>query len=471
MRKSEKSKKFDISSKINVRELFRISYEKQVVYFVLLLLVFFGFTEIVSLSYIRKMEYKWLFSRKAEFSVLQQEVEKILTRPPEEVKQRLRKLVENPSLRRVTVFDSKGDLKFDTSPYPEKVQLKKMEGVADLRIERRGTSVVTSYWFRFLLETGDSLFVVFFSPEEDIPFLLGFLRITSYIKLSGTFLAFILGGYFILFVLSPFKKMGKIAKVLKKKDVTSVEEIVLMFNETIGELKRLYAKEKKKVRRMEKEISLKEHLASLGEMSAGIAHEFKNSLGSIIGFTKLAMKEGGKKEYLEKVKKESDALNRVVNEFLFFAKPQKLEKESFLLKDIVSELIENRPENIEMKIVIEEIPKILADKQLLKRAFSNILRNAYESMPSGGTVSIIASLHPRKRLVKIQFKDEGEGIFPGARREIFTPFFSTKADGAGLGLSIVYKVVTLHNGTVKIKSSKHGTTVEVEIPCNGQGKS
>ncbi|MCK4235432.1 hypothetical protein KAX75_13465, partial [candidate division WOR-3 bacterium] len=370
MRKSEKSKKFDISSKINVRELFRISYEKQVVYFVLLLLVFFGFTEIVSLSYIRKMEYKWLFSRKAEFSVLQQEVEKILTRPPEEVKQRLRKLVENPSLRRVTVFDSKGDLKFDTSPYPEKVQLKKMEGVADLRIERRGTSVVTSYWFRFLLETGDSLFVVFFSPEEDIPFLLGFLRITSYIKLSGTFLAFILGGYFILFVLSPFKKMGKIAKVLKKKDVTSVEEIVLMFNETIGELKRLYAKEKKKVRRMEKEISLKEHLASLGEMSAGIAHEFKNSLGSIIGFTKLAMKEGGKKEYLEKVKKESDALNRVVNEFLFFAKPQKLEKESFLLKDIVSELIENRPENIEMKIVIEEIPKILADKQLLKRAFS-----------------------------------------------------------------------------------------------------
>ncbi|GAH07326.1 unnamed protein product, partial [marine sediment metagenome] len=81
-------------------------------------------------------------------------------------------------------------------------------------------------------------------------------------------------------------------------------------------------REKKKVLRMEKEISLKEHLASLGEMSAGIAHEFKNSIGTIIGFTKLAIKEGGKEEYLKKVKNEADALNNVVNKFLFpFSKP------------------------------------------------------------------------------------------------------------------------------------------------------
>lgn len=455
---------------MNVRQLFRISYEKQIIYFILLLLLFFGFTGIISLTFIRRMEYKWLLSKKAEFSVFQEEIIKVLTLPQEDVKKKLRSFLDSHNLKRIVILDKDGASLFDTSPHPEKIRIPEEKSSEPyLRIERKGGAIIASYWSRFLSQSDDSLYIVLFSPKEEMVFLLRYLKITTYIKLSGTFIALILGVYFILFVLSPFRRMGRIAKEIKENDIKDVEGIVETFNETVRELKRLYAKEKKKVSRMEKEILLKENLASLGEMSAGIAHEFKNSLGSITGFTKLAMKEGGKKEYLEKIKEEADALNNVVNEFLFFAKPQELEKEKLSIKKVISELVENPPLSMKVKVEMGEISKVLGDRYLLKRAFSNILKNAYESMPRGGTVSILSFLNERKNSVTLLFQDEGSGIPSKIMREVFTPFFSTKAVGTGLGLSIVYKIITLHNGSVRLKSSKGGTTVEVELPCEEQG--
>ncbi len=454
---------------MNIKQLFRISYEKQIIYFILLLLLFFGFTEIISLTFIRRMEYKWFFSKKAEFSVFQEEIINVLTLPQEEVKKKLRSFLDSHNLKRIVILDKDGNSFFDTSPHPEKIRIPEEKSSKPyLRIERKGGAIIASYWAPFLSQSGDSLYIVLFSPKEEMVFLLRYLKIITYIKLSGTFIALILGVYFILFVLSPFRRMGRIAKEIKEKDIKDVEGVVETFSETIRELKRLYAKEKKKVSRMEKEISLKENLASLGEMSAGIAHEFKNSLGSIMGFTRLAMKEGRKKEYLEKIKEEADALNNVVNEFLFFAKPQELEKEKLSIKEVISELVKNPPQNTKVKVEVE-ISKVLGDRYLLKRAFSNILKNAYESMPRGGTVSIISSFNPGKKSITVLFRDEGSGIPSKIMREVFTPFFSTKADGTGLGLSIVYKIITLHNGNVVLKSSKGGTIVEVELPCEEQG--
>ncbi len=455
---------------MNVKHLFRISYEKQIVYFVLLLLVFFGFTEIVSLSFIRKMEYKWFFSKKAEFSIIHETITRLLSRPQEEIRKSLPGFTENPSVRRVAVLDRDGNSIFDTSPYGEIINIPEGIEGSFLRIERKPGSIVASYWSVYLSEDGDSLKVAIFSPREEIPFLLRFLRINSYIKFFGTFIAFILGAYFIVFVLSPFRRMGEMAREIREKNVSSVDEVVATFSETVRELRRLYSEEKKKVLRMEKEISLKEHLASLGEMSAGIAHEFKNSLGTIIGFTKLAIKKEGRKPYLGKIEKEVDALNNVVNKFLFFAKPQELEKEYISIKDVVSELMENRPENIELKVDMEGLPNIFADRQLLITAFSNILKNAYESMVDGGTVSIRACSNEKKNSVRIIFQDEGMGIPAKIKREVFTPFYSTKASGAGLGLSIVYKVITLHGGKVEIKSKRKGTKVEVELPLTKEVK-
>jgi len=450
---------------MNIKELFRISYEKQITYFVLLLIVFFGFTEIISLSFIRKMEYKWMFSKKADFSIVQEEITGIMTRPVEEVKTRLLSIIENPNLKRIVILGGNGKSLFDTSPYSEKFEVLESKEKSYLRTERKGGAIVVSYWHHFYSKKGDSLYLVLFSPKEEIPFLLRFLKINSYIKLSGTAIALILGIYFVLFVLSPFRRMGMIAKEIKEKDISSVDEIVDTFGETIRELRRLYAQEKKKVLRMEKEISLREHLVSLGEMSAGIAHEFKNALGSIIGFTKLAIKKHGRGTYLGKIEKEADALNRIVNKFLFFAKPQELEKELLSIEDILSELTEDSPENITVKLNIEKTPEISADRYLLKSAFSNVLKNAYESMPNGGTVTIELSSDEGRDSLKILFHDEGSGIISNIRKEIFTPFFSTKAGGAGLGLSIVYKVITLHNGSVGVKSSRKGTAVEIELPC------
>jgi len=451
--------------KIPIRDLFSISYEKQIIYFVLLLLVFFGFTEIIAISFIRKMEYTWTISKKTEFGIIEEEVSKIIIRPREEAKRRFLALTENPNLKRIVILDDENNMLYDTSPYSEKIRVtRELSEEPLLMISREGGMILTSYWSRAYSGTGKPLTIILFSPREEIPYLLRFLKVNSFIRIGGTCIGFILGIYFIIFVLSPFRRMGEIAKTLKKKEVKSVEEIVTTFNETIKELKGMYAKEKQKVKRMEKEISMKEHLASLGEMSAGIAHEFKNSLGAIIGFTGLALKEKDNQEYIQKVHKEAQALNNVVNEFLFFAKPQHLERESISLQEIISELTKDPPEKITVTVTMNNTPCVFADKHLLERAFSNIIRNAYESMPDGGAFSVCSIVHPRKRSISIIFKDEGTGISSRVKRQVFTPFFSTKADGSGLGLSIVYKVISLHNGKVRLKSLRKGTIVEIELP-------
>jgi signal transduction histidine kinase len=453
-------------SGFSLKEAFRVPYEKQVVYFVLLLLAFFGFTEIMAVSFIRKMEYKWMLSKETEFEVVRSDVAKILTRPEEEARSRLKVLTESPNLRRIVIIRPDGDVIHDTSPFSEKVTIPPMEHFERISLYREAGFIAASYWAR-MTEAGAPVYLVLFSPREEMPYFFRLLRINSFIRIAGTILGFLLGIYFITFVLSPFRKMGEAAMVLKKKDISSVEEIVATFNESMSELRRLYALEKRKVSRMEKEMSLKEHLASLGEMSAGIAHEFRNALGSIIGFTDLALKQRGKDDYLQKVKDEAEALNSVVTEFLFFAKPQKLQKEQLNLRDELTALVKHAPENIAVTLQMDEIPDIFADRHLMKRAFSNILVNAYESMPDGGAVSISSEFHPRKGMVTVSVKDEGRGISSRIRKEVFTPFFSTKADGAGLGLSIVYKVVTLHNGSVRIRSSRKGTVVDVELPMGG----
>ena len=452
---------------MNIKQLFRISYEKQIIYFVLLLIVFFGFTEIISLSFIKKMEYKWLFSKKTAFSIVEEEIKAIMTFPEEEVEKRMLRFTKEPGLERIVILDADGNILFDTSPFTEGIIPPGIKKESYLSIKRRGAVMVASYWCSCVSQTyGKPLYIGLFSPGEEMPFLLRYLRINSYIKLAGTLVAFILGVYFILFILSPFRKMGKVAKEIGEKEVSSVDEVVTTFNKTIGELRKMYEKEKKKVLRMEKEISLKEHLVSLGEMSAGIAHEFKNSLGTIIGFTKLAIKKGGNKPYLKQIEKEADSLNNVVNKFIFFAKPQELQKEEISLGEIIHEAVEKHPSNIKVSIALDGETNILGDRYLLKTAFANILNNAYESMENGGAVAIHLYTKPLNQSVSIIFQDEGSGIPARNRKEVFTPFFSTKADGTGLGLSIVYKVITLHNGDVRIKSSNKGTVVEVELPIS-----
>ena len=451
---------------MKAKELFRVSYEKQVIYFVILLIIFFGFTEVVSFSFIKKAEYKWILSKKAELSIFSDAITKILSLSPEEVKRRLLKFVENPNLRRVVVLDRNGQVVYDTSPFGEKPIVPHNMKNTFLTIEHKDGFFVASYWTVIQSQTEENEYLILFSPKEELPFLIRLMHINSYIKFAGTIIGLILGIYFILFVMSPFRRMGEVAREIQGKSVSSVEDIVSIFSRTIKELKRLYSKEKQKVSKMRREILLKENLASLGVMSAGVAHEFKNALGTIIGFTKLAIKKDSNNKYLKKIEREAESLNNVVNEFLFFARPQKLDKENFSIKELLYELKETVPQNITFEIDIDNVDNIYADRGLLKRAFSNILRNAYDAMTDGGKVRVIASTISKKDdgAITVTFIDEGRGIPRSIRRKIFTPFYSTKADGVGLGLSIVYKIIALHNGTVKIKSSKKGTNVEVVLP-------
>ena len=247
-----------------------------------------------------------------------------------------------------------------------------------------------------------------------------------------------------------------------------------------------------RIKGLEAEIRLKERLASLGEMSAGIAHEFKNSLGVIIGFAHLLQKkekqsdEGGakhkgrrekKEEIVNQILKESVALNDVVNHFLDFARPTHLHLEEVDVNQLVRECCQPdsgeptgagppKVDAFPVDLHIEDgLPFIEGDRGLLKRVFFNLVQNAKEAMPNGGSLTLRTRTISRASAVEIICKDTGFGISEENLKQVFTPFYSTREGGVGLGLSLVHKIITAHQGKIRIESQVgKGTKVTIELP-------
>jgi PAS domain S-box-containing protein len=236
-----------------------------------------------------------------------------------------------------------------------------------------------------------------------------------------------------------------------------------------------------RIKKLEAEIYLKERLASLGEMSAGIAHEFKNSLGTITGYTqllqkKLKMKNRGEREeeVVNQILKESSALNYVVKQFLDFAGPTRLHLEKVELNQLLRECCEldsPEPEGEEKQTLSidlhleKHLPMIEGDKSLLKSAFFNLIQNAKEAMPEGGILTLSTKKLSNSSVIEITCKDTGGGIPKEELKKVFTPFFSTRDEGAGLGLSLTHKIISEHHGRIDIESEVgKGTMVIVELP-------
>ena len=223
------------------------------------------------------------------------------------------------------------------------------------------------------------------------------------------------------------------------------------------------------LKRLQKNILLKEKLASLGEMSAGIAHQFKNSVGSIIGFANLLRKKGSSIQTIDKIVKESMMLNDVVESFLSFASPAEVNPSVVDLKVLIEETLEPLDEEMSNKGIDRNVSfeegslSIVGDAVLLRQAFANLLRNGIDAMPDGGSLSIDSAQNRQTAVVKI--RDTGRGIPKEKIPQVFTPFFSLTQGGVGLGLPIAHKIITSHRGSIEIESEEGaGTTVTVRIP-------
>lgn len=215
---------------------------------------------------------------------------------------------------------------------------------------------------------------------------------------------------------------------------------------------------------LQKQVRLKEGLAFLGEMSAGIAHEFKNSLATISGYVQLAGNDPlppAVDNSLRMIRKETSQLTSTINKFLSFAKPQHLHRQPLnlgqLLKDSVDEIRKDaRFQHIEYSF--EGNARVFAgDESLLKSVFNNLLLNASESIEpeaTGGQVSctLLDLVGDRSHKTLVKVRDNGCGISSEDIHRIFIPFFTSKSSGSGLGLAIVQKIILMHDGRIEVES-------------------
>jgi two-component system sensor histidine kinase HydH len=213
-------------------------------------------------------------------------------------------------------------------------------------------------------------------------------------------------------------------------------------------------------------MELRSRLSSLGEISAGIAHELRNPMGVIAGYTKLLSKKADEslKPTVDAIAKEINVMNRIISDFLSFAKPAEPNISDVdlkgMIKNCVSVLAGGRGD-IKANLNINGLPAIKGDEILLRQAFTNLIQNAIESMPKGGELSIRSSLGDS---IEVSVSDTGPGIAENIVNKIFLPFFTTKDKGTGLGLSIVQKIIVSHGGNIFVESSNNGTTFRIRFP-------
>jgi signal transduction histidine kinase len=219
------------------------------------------------------------------------------------------------------------------------------------------------------------------------------------------------------------------------------------------------------VRELEEQLRLKETLARLGELTAGIAHEFRNGLATIHGYSRL-IDPGALPEqyrpYVAGIRQEADALGQVVTNFLNFARPELVSLGPVDLRRIARRAADDLQHELPAGTTVEvtgEYADVDGDEALLRQVFSNLLRNAAEASESVGrtpTIVVDGSIDRAHRTCRVSVEDNGPGIPAGEREKVFRPFFTSRSRGTGLGLAIVQKIVLTHQGKVAIGTGRAG---------------
>lgn len=232
----------------------------------------------------------------------------------------------------------------------------------------------------------------------------------------------------------------------------------------------VFLEDRTAMKRLERELSFRRELAALGEMSAGIAHEFRNATAAILGYARLAgaaEDAEARARHLSRIRAEAEHVARVTGDFLLFARPERLLLAPVDLAPLVEEVLsEGRATSPGTALSSEgDFPTLLADAALLRRALVNLVRNAVEAAGEGGRVVVRGRAAP-DGAVSLVVEDSGPGLSAEAAARLFVPFSSTKAGGTGLGLSLVAKIAALHGATVTAGRSEAlgGASFRVELP-------
>jgi signal transduction histidine kinase len=255
----------------------------------------------------------------------------------------------------------------------------------------------------------------------------------------------------------------------------------------LSALFRAQARYHEQVHVLERRLTRQERLAALGHLAAGVAHEVRNPLNAIgMGIQRLE-REYAPAQAAEEfhtlcriIRGEVARLNTIVQEFLTFARTPMLQRASSAVATLLQEvaaLLEAEAQARSVRLTIhvpESLPPLLLDRQQMQQALLNLLLNALQATPPGGTVQVMAEAGAAE--VRITIADQGSGIAPEMLERIFDPYFTTKPEGTGLGLPIALRIIQAHGGTLDVRSILgQGTTVEVRLPSgpsdDGSGRS
>ncbi len=239
------------------------------------------------------------------------------------------------------------------------------------------------------------------------------------------------------------------------------------------------------IRDLEEEMRRKDWLASLGEMSAGMAHEIRNPLGALAGAMQMlrqdAIEDETNRRLMDIAIREATRLDNIITEFLLYARPPALTLAEYDLNKVLAETLDLVQHEARIRtnitIVTSLAPGVLTalvDQDQLRQVFWNMATNAFEAMPDGGQLTISTSCRHvdvggrKGDVIEIAFQDTGEGIPKQNLDKIFLPFFTTKKEGSGLGLAAVHRIVDLHGGWIKVESQEpHGSRFVVCMPRSG----
>jgi two-component system sensor histidine kinase PilS (NtrC family) len=227
------------------------------------------------------------------------------------------------------------------------------------------------------------------------------------------------------------------------------------------------------MKKLEAELRLKDRMAAVGELSAGIAHEIRNPLAAIAGSVQVLQNSKSltpqEERLMSIVLKESERLNKTIADFLRFVRPQEKRTAEFDVAASLSEtldLLANSPELKNHQIEREIDPPsffLVGDADQIRQVFWNIVRNAVQAMPAGGTLTV--RTRSDGDAYRILFSDSGRGMSQAELGRLFQPFRTSFPSGTGLGMAISYRIVQAHGGSIEVDSREGaGTTISIVLP-------
>ena len=226
------------------------------------------------------------------------------------------------------------------------------------------------------------------------------------------------------------------------------------------------------VKRLQEQVELRERLTALGEMSAGIAHELRNPMAVISGYLKLLAKKANAEHQaiIQNIAGEINGMNRIIGDLLTFARPASLNRVKVNIKELTESSLANALQaataDSDSRVTTESHLDDLeasVDEGLMKQALTNLIQNAVEAMPGGGT--LLLSSGKTQNEIFIAISDTGKGMRQDMVKKIFLPFFTTKDEGVGMGLALAHKIIASHGGRIEVESREDkGTTFTVILP-------